>query len=86
MKKTCDIFECSKNNFLDGIEDIRRINLVKDIIENQYLIKLLKNKYPIFKITSQYLVQIIRYNNRTRKKTIHEHFPKVRYGKELDKK
>ena len=48
--------------------------------------KLIIKKYPTFKITSQHLGQIIRFNNRTRKRTRHEHFPLVRYGKELNKK
>jgi transposase len=48
--------------------------------------KLIIKKYPTFKITSQHLGHIIRFNNRTRKRTRHEHFPRVRYGKELNKK
>ena len=47
--------------------------------------KLIIKKYPTFKITSQHLGHIIRFNNRTRKRTRHEHFPKERYKKPIDK-
>ena len=36
----------------------------------------MKNKYPKFDITPQHLGQVIRDNNKTRKRTRHEHFPK----------
>jgi len=45
----------------------------------------MKNKYPTFDITSQHLGQIVRDNNKTRKRTRHEHFPKERYKKPIDK-
>ena len=45
----------------------------------------MKNKYPTFDITSQHLGQIIRDNNKTRKRTRHEHFPKERYKKPIEK-
>lgn len=38
----------------------------------------MKNKYPTFDITPQHLGQVIRDNNKTRKRTRHEHFPKER--------
>ena len=41
----------------------------------------IKKKYPSFDITPQHLVQVIRDNNKTRKRTRHEHFPKERYKK-----
>jgi transposase len=45
----------------------------------------MKNKYPTFNITSQHLGQVIRDNNKTRKRTRHEHFPKERYKKPIEK-
>lgn len=44
-----------------------------------------KNKYPSFDITPQHLGQVIRDNNKTRKRTRHEHFPKERYKKPIEK-
>ena len=41
---------------------------------NELLVDM-KNKYPTFDITSQHLGQIVRDNNKTRKRTRHEHFP-----------
>jgi hypothetical protein len=46
--------------------------------------KIVKKKYKDFDITSQYLGQVIRDNNITRKRTRHEHYPKERYGKSTD--
>jgi hypothetical protein len=51
---------------------------------NELLIDM-KNKYPTFDITPQHLGQIVRDNNKTRKRTRHEHFPKERYKKPIDK-
>jgi len=45
----------------------------------------IKKKYPSFDITPQHLGQIIRDNNKTRKRTRHEHFPKERYKKPIEK-
>ena len=45
----------------------------------------MKNKYPDFDITPQHLGQIVRDNNKTRKRTRHEHFPKERYKKPIEK-
>ena len=42
-------------------------------------------KYPTFDITPQHVGQIIRDNNKTRKRTRHEHFPKERYKKPIEK-
>ena len=50
------------------------------------LAKIIKKKYKIFDITSQHLGKVIRDNNKTRKRTRHEHFPSKRYGKDVDKK
>jgi len=44
----------------------------------------MKKKYPSF-ITPQHLGQVIRDNNKTRKRTRHEHFPKERYKKPIEK-
>ena len=45
----------------------------------------MKKKYPTFNITPQHLGQVIRDNNKTRKRTRHEHFPKERYKKPIEK-
>ena len=45
----------------------------------------IKKKYPSFDITHQHLGQVIRDNNKTRKRTRHEHFPKERYKKPIEK-
>ena len=45
----------------------------------------IKQKYPTFDITPQHLGHVIRDNNQTRKRTRHEHFPKERYKKPIDK-
>ena len=45
----------------------------------------MKKKYPTFNITPQHLGKVIRDNNKTRKRTRHEHFPKERYKKPIDK-
>jgi hypothetical protein len=45
----------------------------------------MKNKYKDFDITRQHLRRIIRANNRTRKRTRHQHFPKERYKKSTNK-
>ena len=49
------------------------------------LAKIVKNKYKTFNITPRQLGNVIRDNNKTRKRTRHEHFPKIRYGKPLEK-
>ena len=45
----------------------------------------MKKKYTTFDITPQHLGQVIRDNNKTRKRTRHEHFPKERYKKPIEK-
>jgi len=50
------------------------------------LVKLIKEKYKDFDITQQHLGEVIRDNNKTRKRTRHEHYPKERYGVTTDKK
>jgi len=45
----------------------------------------MKKKYPTFDITPQHLGEVIRDNNKTRKRTRHEHFPKERYKKPIEK-
>jgi len=39
----------------------------------------MKKKYPTFDITPQHLGQVIRDNNKTRKRTRHEHFPSISF-------
>jgi len=50
------------------------------------LSKLIKKKYKDFDITPQWLGKVLRDNNKTRKRTRHEHFPKTRYNNPIDKK
>ena len=45
----------------------------------------MKNKYKDFDITRQHLGRVVRANNRTRKRTRHQHFPKERYKKPTNK-
>ena len=45
----------------------------------------MKKKYNKFDITPQHLGQVIRDNNKTRKRTRHEHFTKERYKKSIEK-
>lgn len=47
---------------------------------------IMKKLYPYFNITPQHLGQVLRDNNKTRKRTRHEHFPKTRYKKPIQKK
>lgn len=47
------------------------------------LVIIMKNKYPDFDITPQHLRKIVRDNNKTRKRTRHEHFLKERYKKPI---
>lgn len=46
----------------------------------------MKKLYHDFDITPQHLGQVLRDNNKTRKRTRHEHFPKTRYKKPIKKK
>jgi transposase-like protein len=50
------------------------------------LIKLVKKKYKDFDITPQHLGKVLKDNNKTRKRTRHEHFPITRYKKPINKK
>jgi transposase len=64
---------------------------VKMLKENEQitmteLSKIIKKKYKDFNVTQQHLGKVLRDNNKTRKRTRHKHFPKYRYGKQVDKK
>ena len=50
------------------------------------LTKKLKEKYKKFDVTPQHLGKVIRDNNITRKRTKVSHFPKTRFGKEINLK
>jgi len=50
------------------------------------LVKLIKKKYKSFDITPQWIGKVLRYNNKTRKRTRHDHFPITRYKNQLAKK
>jgi hypothetical protein len=43
----------------------------------------MKKLNPDFNITPQHLGQVLRDNDKTRKRTRHEHFPKMRYKKPI---
>ena len=63
---------------------------IKKLKDNQQitleeLSKIVKKKYTDFDITPRQLGNVLRDNNKTRKRTRHEHFPKTRYGKPIDK-
>ena len=63
------------------------LNLLKQneqLTMNELLVDM-KKIYPTFDITPQHLGQVIRDNNKTRKRTRHEHFPKERYKKPIEK-
>ena len=62
-------------NIIDKNEQITMDELLFDI----------KQKYPTFNITRQHLGRVIRINNRTRKRTRHQHFPKERRKQPTDK-
>ena len=50
------------------------------------LSKQIKKKYKDFNVTPQWLGKVLRDNNKTRKRTRHEHFPTTKYNKPIDKK
>ena len=49
------------------------------------LVKLVKKEYKDFDITPQWLGKVLRDNNKTRKRTRHEHFPTIKYNKPINK-
>lgn len=64
---------------------------LKLLTENKHysmeeLVKRIKKKYDDFNITPQHLGQVVRDNNITRKRTKLKHFPKTRFGKEINLK
>ena len=50
------------------------------------LSKQIKKKYKDFNVTPQWLGKVLRDNNKTRKRTRHEHFPTTKYNKPVNKK
>ena len=50
------------------------------------LAKSIQEKFDDFDITPRQLGNVVRDNNKTRKRTRHKHFPKTRYKKPVDKK
>ena len=63
---------------------------IKKLKENEQitldeLTKIIKKKFKNFNITPRQLGNILRDNNITRKRTRHKHFPKIRYGKKINK-
>ena len=68
-----------------------QVNTALDLLKNNEQLTMnelvldMKKQYPSFDITPQHLGQVIRDNNKTRKRTRHEHFPKERYKKPIEK-
>ena len=68
------------------------IKFIKDTLKNnndihiKVLYKLLKNKFPDLDISRQYIHDLIRDNNITRKRATFEHFPKTYRGEPRDEK
>ena len=66
------------------------VKYIKEILKNKNNIhiksvhELLKIKFPELKISRQYIHDLIRNNNITRKRATHEHFPKTYRGKPRD--
>ena len=60
------------------------LNKNKQLTMNELVLEL-KKEYKEFNITPQHLGQVIRDNNKTRKRTRHEHFPNERYKKPINK-
>jgi len=50
------------------------------------LSKQIKKKYKDFNVTPQWLGKVLKNNNKTRKRTRHEHFPTTKYNKPVNKK
>ena len=90
-KKTSKIERQSKKSISYKITKEQVKYAIKKLKENQQitmneLVKNIKKKYKNFDITPQHLGKVIRDNNITRKRTRHKHFPKIRYGKKINKK
>jgi transposase len=68
------------------------IKFIKDTLKNnndihiKILYELLKNKFPNLDISRQYIHDLIRDNNITRKRATFEHFPKTYRGEPRDEK
>ena len=89
-----------KNNDLQKSQSNRKSYKVRKIhvkhalqlIKNNKLITLnelnnkLKTKFDDYNITLQWLGQVLKYNNITRKRTRVKHFPEKRFGKKIYKK
>ena len=74
-------YKITKEHVKYAIELLRK----NEQITMDELVKQIKKKFKDFDITPQHLGTIIRDNNKTRKRTRREHFPKTRYGKAIDK-
>ena len=63
---------------------LEKLNTNEQLTMTELLVDL-KNQYKDLDITPQHLGSVVRENNRTRKRTRHEHFPKLRYKKPIYK-
>ena len=87
------IFLIVRNNlYQDGFKDTTEIQYpIKLLKQNEQitmleLSKQIKKKYKDFNVTPQWLGKVLRDNNKTRKRTRHEHFPTTKYNKPVNKK
>ena len=63
---------------------LEKLNTNEQLTMTELLVDL-KNQYKDLNITPQHLGSVVRENNRTRKRTRYEHFPKLRYKKPIYK-
>ena len=89
------IFLIVRNNlYQDGFKDkiTKQVEYALKLLKNNEQITMLelskqiKKKYKDFNITPQWLGKVLRDNNKTRKRTRHEHFPTTKYNKPVNKK
>lgn len=64
---------------LQKLKENEQITMSELVIE-------MKHKYPAFDITPQHLGKVLRDNNKTRKRTKHQHFPKIRFKKTTNRR
>lgn len=73
-------YKISKTHTKFILDELRK----NEQITMEKLKSLLVKKFHKLKITSQHIGRVIRAHNLTRKRTRREHFPAMRYGKEVD--
>jgi transposase-like protein len=94
MDYVCNIFICKKQSLSRWVQRYNNDKSIKRYsrtpisykITMLELSKQIKKKYKDFDVTPQWLGKVLRDNNKTRKRTRHEHFPTTKYNKPIDKK